>query len=618
MIHRSTVLISASLLFAAALCFGLPFDAVAQLPGFGLPNDPGQPTEIVTAHAVLSVDKVRPGDVFHIGVVMEFAPDWHANANPAGEGLIPTEIILPVSSDVTFGSTVYPAGEVLHIESLGGKVSVYHDQDVIGVEARLNDNARPGSTTLPLKLRYQACSDQQCLLPKTVEVAVPIEIAPAGAPVRQMNDALLANIQFTSLSIPAGATSESGRFSQALSKGYFWAFLFVFVGGILTSFTPCVYPLIPITVSVFGAGESTTRFRSFLLSVTYVLGIALMYSILGIAAASTGAVFGNVMSNPYVILPVCGILLAFGLSMLGVFEIRIPHAVQNRLSTVGGAGFTGAFAMGTVAGIIAAPCTGPALGAVLSYVATTSNAFLGFWLLLTYALGMGLLFIVIGTFSGAISSLPRSGGWMYVLENVFGVIIITVALYYLKDVIEPLRTALRHSTGFFVIAGVLLLSGILLGKFTRRFKDLPGPVQLRKAFGVLMAVVGAYMLVGGLTTAESSLNWIADEAQGLETARRESKPAMLDFYATWCGACNELDHKTYSDPVVHAKLSEFVNIKLDFSRNTDEVERLKKKYNIVGLPAVIFFDSSGNLLVDKRFEEFLAPDKFLAHVSDIQ
>ena len=171
--------------------------------------------------------------------------------------------------------------------------------------------------------------------------------------------------------------------------------------------------------------------------------------------------------------------------MLGVFELRVPYALQNRLNNVGGAGFAGAFAMGTVAGVIAAPCTGPALGAVLSYVATTESVFLGFWLLLTYALGMGLLFVVIGTFSGAIAALPRSGGWMYILENIFGVAIITVALYFLKDAIPPLRSLLQNSTGFFAIAGVLVLAGVALGKFSQRFKDLPRLMQLRKAAGVL-------------------------------------------------------------------------------------------------------------------------------------
>lgn len=589
-----------------------------QLSRFGLPEQSTEPVEIVTAHGVMSVNQVQPGSTFQMAVVMKFAPNWHANANPAAEGLIPTEITLPNHANLIFGEVVYPKADVLEIASLGGKVPVYHDETVIGFQATLLDSAPLGQITLPFQLTYQACNDEQCLLPKTVDFDVVVEVVGMDQPIQPINDAIFANLQLGSpLDTPdKAATSESGKFSQALSKGYFWAFLFVFVGGILTSFTPCVYPLIPITVSVFGASESVGRLRSFLLSITYVMGIALTYSILGVAVASTGAVFGQIMADPRVMLPVCGILIALGLSMLGVFELRIPYALQNRLNNVGGAGFAGAFAMGTVAGIIAAPCTGPALGAVLSYVATTESVFLGFWLLLTYALGMGLLFIVIGTFSGVIAALPRSGGWMYILENVFGVAIITVALYFLKEVIPPLRTVLQNSASFFAIAGVLMLAGIALGKFSQRFKDLPRLVQFRKAVGILLAVIGLYMFVGGLTTAQSDLVWIADEAQGLETGQKEGRPIMLDFYATWCAACIELEH-TYSNPAVKSKLSKFVNVKLDFTRNSPEVERLKQKYGIVGLPVVIFFDSEGNQLTDKRLEKFVEPEEFLTLLEGI-
>ena len=600
-----------------ALYIGTPAAVWGQLANFGLPKQQTEPVEIVTAHGVLSVNQVQPGSTFQMAIVMKFAPNWHANANPAGEGLIPTEVILPDHADLIFGEVVYPKADVLEIASLGGKVPVYHDEAVLGFQATLLDSAPFGQITLPFQLTYQACSDEQCLLPKTIDVDVAIEVVGMTQSIQPINDAIFANLQLSPPDTPSEtATSESGKFSQALSKGYFWAFLFVFVGGILTSFTPCVYPLIPITVSVFGAGESVSRLRSFLLSVTYVMGIALTYSILGVAVASTGAVFGQIMADPRVMVPVCGILIALGLSMLGVFELRVPYAVQNRLNTVGGAGFAGAFAMGTVAGIIAAPCTGPALGAVLSYVATTESVFLGFWMLLTYAIGMGLLFIVIGTFSSAIAALPRSGGWMYILENIFGVAIITVALYFLKDVFLPLRTLLQNSMGFFTVAGVLVLAGVALGKFSQRFKDLPRLVQLRKAIGVLLAVAGLYMFVGGLTTAESDLVWIADEAQGLEAGRGEGKPVMLDFYATWCAACNELEH-TYSDPAVKSKLSKFVNVKLDFTRNSEEVERLKQKYGIVGLPVVIFFDSEGNQLTDKRLEKFVEPEEFLTLLAGI-
>ncbi len=617
MIRKSISTLGLSLLFIS-LYIGMPITPWAQLSSLGLPQEKPETTKIVTVHDVLSVDKVQPGSMFLIGIVMKFAKGWHANANPSGgDYLIPTEAILPDITDVTFKEIVYPKGDLLKIASLGeDPVPVYHNEVTIGIQATLSETAQLGKKTLSFQLKYQACSDETCLLPKTITVDVPIEVVGLNESIQPINNEIFAGVNFGNLANRAITTSETGKLSQALSKGLFWAFLLVFGGGILTSLTPCVYPLIPITVSVFGAGESTNRFRSFLLSVTYVLGIALTYAILGMAVAQTGAVFGEIMADARVIIPVCAVLIALGLSMIGLYEIRLPHAVQNKLNRVGGVGFAGAFGMGTVAGIIAAPCTGPALGAVLAYIATTSDIFLGFWLMLTYALGMGLLFIVIGTFSGVI--LPRSGVWMYVLENIFGVAIITVALYFLKDVIEPLRTFLRHSWEFFAIAGVLVLLGVLLGNFRQRFKDLSRWVRFRKAFGILFAVIGLYMIIGGLTTVESDLDWVISEAKGIEIAQREGKPVMLDFYATWCAACNELDHKTYSNPTVQSKLSQFVNIKLDFTRNSDEVERLKKKYSIVGLPVVIFYDSKGNELHQKRIEKFVDSKEFLTLVEDIQ
>ena len=615
--NRKLIILVGMSLFVICLYIGAPITLWAQLSNLALPQENREATEIITVHGVLSVDKVQPGSMFLIGLVINFAKEWHANANPSGaDYLIPTEAILPDTPDVTFREIVYPKGELLKIASLGeAPVPVYHDEVVIGIQATLSETAQLGQKPLPLQLKYQACSDETCLLPKTITVDVPFQVVGLNESIQPINDEIFAGIKFDHLDNGGIATSESGKLSQALSKGLFWAFLLVFGGGILTSLTPCVYPLIPITVSVFGAGGSANRLRSFLLSVTYVLGIALTYAILGMAAAQTGAVFGEVMADARVIIPVCAVLILLGLAMLGVYEIRLPYAVQNKLNRVGGVGFAGAFGMGTVAGIIAAPCTGPALGAVLAYIATTSDIVLGFWLMLTYAIGMGLLFIVIGTFSGVI--LPRSGVWMYVLENIFGVAIITVALYFLKDVIEPLRESLRYSWGFFVIGGVLLLLGILLGRFTKRFKDLSRLARFRKAFGILSSVVGLYMVVGGFTAVESDLEWIANEAEGLEIARRDDKPVMLDFYATWCAACNELDHKTFSHPDVQSKLSQFVKIKLDFTKNSDEVERLKKKYGIVGLPVVIFYDAKGNQLNHKRIEKFVNAEEFLEIVEDI-
>ncbi len=592
----------------------ITFPIHAQAPFGDLLLDEKVPVEKLSAKSYLSLDKVQPGSQFQIAVVVEIAKGWHVNANPAKEGFIATQITLPEVAHLTFGEVVYPAGDVLKLASIG-EAPVYHDTITIGIQADLNQTAPVGLRTLDFQLQYQACNDEQCLLPETLDFSIPIEVVGIEETVQRINETVLANVEFAA---PPGSTGDEGSLARALSGGQVWlAFLLVFAGGILTSLTPCVYPLIPITVSVFGANESAGFLKSFLLSVIYVIGIVVTYSILGVAVASTGAVFGQIMANPWVVGFISLILVTLGLSMFGVFEIRLPYAVQNRLNTVGGAGFAGAFAMGTVAGVIAAPCTGPALAVVLTYIATTGSLFLGFWLMFTYALGMGLLFIGIGTFSGLLSALPRSGGWMYVLENIFGIAIITMALYFLKDVFPVLQSFLQNSLPFFGIAGGLVLVGLWIGKLTQRFSGIPARVKFQKACGLLLAVFGAYMFVGGIQQpAGPHLDWVYDEAEGFEIAKQEDKLVMLDFYAAWCAACKELDHQTYVDPAVAARLADYVNVKLDFTRTSETTKALTEKYQIPGLPVVIFTDANETVL--KRFTGFVDAEEMLGILDEIE
>ena len=599
-----------SLLTLIALTF--PIRTQAQFGDLLL--DEKVPVEKLSVKNYLSLDKVQPGSQFQIAVVVEIAKGWHVNANPAKEGFIATQITLPDAPHLAFGEVVYPAGDVLKLASIG-EAPVYHDTITIGIQADLSQTAPVGLRTLDFQLQYQACNDEQCLLPETLDFSIPIEVVGIEETVQRINETVFANIEFAA---PLGSTADEGSLERALSGGQVWlAFLLVFAGGILTSLTPCVYPLIPITVSIFGANESAGFLKSFLLSVVYVIGIVVMYAILGVAVASTGAVFGQIMANPWVVGFISLILVTLGLSMFGVFEIRLPYAVQNRLNTVGGTGFAGAFAMGTVAGVIAAPCTGPALAVVLTYIATTGSLFLGFWLMFTYALGMGLLFIGIGTFSGLLSALPRSGGWMYVLENIFGIAIITMALYFLKDVFPVLQSFLQNSLPFFGIAGGLVLVGLWLGKLTQRFSGIPARVKFQKACGLLLAVLGAYMFVGGIQQpAGPHLDWVYDEAEGFEIAKQEDKLVMLDFYAAWCAACNELDHQTYADPAVAARLDDYVNVKLDFTRTSETTKALTEKYQIPGLPVVIFLEADETVL--KRFTGFVDAEEMLGILDEIE
>lgn len=594
------------------------------------------PNEIVTARTFLSKDQFHAGQSFEAVIRIEIQDGWHINANPAGQNyLIPTELILPEQPYLSLESVLYSEGEITELASVG-KVPLYHYQSLIGFKGQVSNSAPLGLIEFMSVLRYQACNDQSCLMPTELSVPIQLKIVSSEKSTQSIHTDIFENFNFNPFSKDIREQNENlppdDQFLSALSKGHLWAFLFVFIGGILTSLTPCVYPLVPITVSVFGAGKDTSRRKSFLLSISYVFGMAVMYSILGVIVASTGSVFGTIMANPIAMGLVCTILIILGLSMLGLFDLQLPMSIQNRLNAVGGSGFGGAFIMGTVAGVIAAPCTGPALGAVLSYVATTNNITLGFFLMLTYAIGMGLLFIVIGTFSSILGSLPKSGGWMYVLENIFGVAIIAMSLFYLKNIWPPLNLLLRNSVEFLAIGLIFIINGIQIGKFTKRFKDLRGLSYLQKAFGVLIAVIGFYIVTGGFINGgfqfketlrshnnEPKVNWIKDESEGFMIAKQKNKPIMIDFYADWCSACKELDHRTFSQPEVVERLNDFVTIKLDFTNPKDpRIKTLKAKYQVSGLPIVAFFDSSGQELEGKRISSFIPADKFLTWIGDIR
>lgn len=269
----------------------------------------------------------------------------------------------------------------------------------------------------------------------------------------------------------ASGTAGGGavdRFAEALDQGWIWAYLLAFAFGFLTSLTPCVYPMIPITVAVFGAkGEAVSRRKAFALASCYVLGMGLLYAALGTGFALAGGRAGTLLANPWVVVPIAVLLVALAASLFGAFEIRLPMAMQQRLNQVGGQGYGGAFGMGLVGGLVAAPCTGPFLAGMLGFVATTGNWIAGSTLLFTYALGVGVLFLAIALTS---MSLPRSGAWMETIKNIGGVALVVVALYFLRPV-APVLGELTEPTVPHLLGWIgMVVCGVALGALHRPFR----------------------------------------------------------------------------------------------------------------------------------------------------
>jgi thiol:disulfide interchange protein DsbD len=416
------------------------------------------------------------------------------------------------------------------------------------------------------------------------------------------------------------AVALAGGFEDAARQGTAIAFLAAFGFGFLTSLTPCVYPMIPITLSLFGArsreeGQRVSRGRAVALATAYVAGIATTFGGLGAAVGGAGmaifgttkadVAFGALLGSPWFVVPLAILFAVLAASALDVFEIGLPGSVQARLQRVGGAGFGGAFLMGMVGGFIAAPCTGPPLAGMLVWVAASGSALLGFALLATYAAGIGVLFWVLAAFA---LSMPKSGRWMEVVRAVLGVAMLVAALYFLGGAYPSLRTIGQASAWFLGASLTLALLGVAVGGAHLSFRDL-WPVRLRKALGVVLLTIGLYGGVLWALTPAHLPEWSHDETAAVARHRQEKRPLAVDFTASWCPGCLELRAKTFSDRAVAKELERFVLLEVDGSQPDEKFEDARERHGATTMPAVVLYDSTGRRA--GYVGEFIPPAKML-------
>jgi thioredoxin:protein disulfide reductase len=403
----------------------------------------------------------------------------------------------------------------------------------------------PENSNLEMELRYQACAKDFCLLPINVPVVH----------------------KFRS------TVNTPSTFSAALDQGWLYALFFVFLAGVLTSFTPCIFPMIPITMAVIGSKGERSKWRGFLISFVYVLGIAFTYSLLGLFAARSGALFGAYLGHPVVVSVIAGVFVLMALSLFGLFEIRPPQFIASRLAGLHTEkNFVGAFVSGLSAGIVASPCVGPVLVGVLTYVAQTQNMVQGFVLLFTFALGLGQIFLVLGTFQSLLHSLPKSGPWMVHVKKFFGVVMLGMAFYYLQPVLKKPWAGIQQ----------------------KYFDQAPQD-----------------------SADYAKPDWQPYSEDLLAKSLRENRPVIIDFQAEWCLACKELEKYTFSDPRVLEVGKQFLWLAFDATEPSAQMDELQKKYGIGGLPFVVLYNKRGNVSTDNQLTGFEKADAFLKRLERV-
>ena len=382
-----------------------------------------------------------------------------------------------------------------------------------------------------------------------------------------------------------------------------WTLLGIFLGGMALNLTPCVYPLIPITVSYFAGRENQGKGALILHGFLYIGGLALTNSVLGTLAAMTGGLMGGLLQNPLVLMGVALVLVAFATSLFGFWELRLPTALTQAASR-SHAGYAGTMFMGLTLGVVAAPCIGPFVLGLLTWVASMGSPWIGFLVFFTLSLGLGTPLFVLAVFSGNLQRLPRSGEWMIWVRKLMGWVLVGMAAYFVRPVLGELW-------GLFLLAAVPLGAAIHLAWIDRSTAHFKSFSWIKGGVGVAGLIL-ALLLVGSWAMRGTGVTWQTYSETLMEQAREQGKPVIIDFYATWCAPCRELESVTFHDGEVVRRAQEKVMIKVDVTRSGDPLHQyLLRRYEVRGVPTVVFIDAQGEERKDLRLVDFIPPKEFV-------
>ena len=592
-------------------------------------------------HAALAADDfLEPDQAFRLSATrgserevalrFEIAPGYY---------LYRERFAFEATGPVTLGEVPLPAGKVKYDETFAKDVETYRDVLAVNV---------PVQATGPFRLTVtsQGCADKGLCYPprpQVIEVGTDatgaittVTLAAEGAGNAAPGATAAAPPAAPGTAGAASAEAGGNRIDGVLRERRLPAIVAAFVlFGLALSFTPCVLPMLPILSSIIvGQGAPVSRTRGFALSAAYSLGMALVYTLMGIAAALAGEGLAAYLQNPWVLGAFAALLGVLALSMFGFYELQLPAALQSRLTEASGrlpgGRFLGVFLMGGLSALIVGPCVAAPLAGVLVYVSQTRDVLVGATALFSLAAGMSVPLLLVGASAGTL--LPRGGAWMERVKHVFGALLLGTAIWMLTPVLPD--WAVMSAWGVW-----LLVAAVYLHAFDRLPEGSRGWARFFKGVGVVLALVGAAQLLGALSGGRDVLQplghlagahgGVVGTAQAaahgevsftrvrsladLDAAVKAAggKPVMLDFWAEWCVSCKEYEKFTFQDPRVKARLAGAVLLQADVTANNEDDRALLKRFGLFGPPGILFFDASGRELADRRVIGYQAADEFL-------
>lgn len=527
------------------------------------------------------------------------------------------------SADVQIASVSLPAGEN-KMDELFGLTEVYaFDTDIA---LPLNRTSQAQEVTL--KARYQGCSETFHICYPPVEKEVSLMLPLMATNTTKQNPA--------SSSPPLPANSEQDRIAQSLAQDKLSKILLSFLGlGLLLSFTPCVFPMIPILSSIIvDEGEQTTTHRAFILSLAYVLAMSVTYTAAGVLTGLLGENIQTMLQNPWVIGSFSALFVILSLSMFGLFELQLPHALQHSLHKIShqqkGGKIAWAALMGLLSGLIVGPCLAPPLAASLIFISQYGDPVLGGSALFAMSIGMGIPLLIIGTSAGIL--LPKAGAWMHTIKSIFGVLMLALAVWMLERIIPAW-------VGLLLWGSLSIVTAVYLGALNTLNIDSTGWDKLWKGLGLILLIYGSLLMIGGATGSHSvwqplqlisssnnnqsssshsvTFTQVTNLADLEQQLAQTTQPVMLDLYASWCVECNRMEATTFKDKNVIQALQNTLTLQVDLSENNQQHKILLKHFGLFGPPTLLFFDSQGKEHSQYRLVGMIKPAELIQHIATL-